>query len=237
MFYILEWIIKLHTAVNVYQKGYLLRTNKAICPLLCTKTCAMNRGLLILNLLLLVAVAVLFYLHFSTGKTANVKTSAVKPSAQSETECRIAYFEMDSIENSFTVVKDVKNELGREEDRINSEMASLEKKYRDKIAQYQSQASTMTQVQSEMANRDVLQMQETMKGKKQELDSRYQDLYMRKMRDVKSKIEDFLKEYNNQKGFSYIVAYEPGLFYYKDTAYNITPDVIKGLNKRYEKKK
>jgi outer membrane protein len=144
---------------------------------------------------------------------------------------------MDSIENSFTVVKDVKNELGREEDRINSEMASLEKKYRDKIAQYQSQASTMTQVQSEMANRDVLQMQETMKGKKQELDSRYQDLYMRKMRDVKSKIEDFLKEYNNQKGYSYIVAYEPGLFYYKDTAYNITPDVIKGLNKRYEKKK
>jgi len=197
----------------------------------------MNRGLLILNLLLLVAVAVLFYLHFSTGKTANVKTSAAKPSATSETECRIAYFEMDSIENSFTEVKDVKNELGREEDRINSEMASLEKKYRDKIAQYQSQASTMTQVQSEMANRDVLQMQETMKGKKQELDSRYQDLYMRKMRDVKSKIEDFLKEYNNQKGYSYIVAYEPGLFYYKDTAYNITPDVIKGLNKRYEKKK
>ena len=185
----------------------------------------------------MVAVAVLFYLHFSSGKTANLKTSSVKPLTKSETECRIAYFEMDSIENSFTVVKDVKNELGREEDRINNEMASLEKKYRDKIAQYQSQASTMTQVQSEMANRDVLQMQETMKGKKQELDSRYQDLYMRKMRDVKSKIEDFLKEYNNQKGFSYIVAYEPGLFYYKDTAYNITPDVIKGLNKRYENKK
>ena len=127
--------------------------------------------------------------------------------------------------------------MGREEDRINNEMASLEKKYRDKISQYQNQASSMTQVQSEMANRDVLQMQETIRGKKQELDSKYQDLYMRKMRDVKSKIEDFLKEYNSEKGFSYILAYEPGLFYYKDTAYNITPDVIKGLNKRYEKKK
>jgi outer membrane protein len=197
----------------------------------------MNRGLIILNLLLLIAVGVLFYLHFSSKKTTEVKTVSAKPSAKSLTECRIAYFEMDSIENSFTVVKDVKNELGREEDKINNEMASLEKKYRDKINQYQSQAATMTQVQSEMANRDVLQMQETIKGKKQELDSRYQDLYMRKMRDVKAKIEDFLKEYNNQKGYSYIVAYEPGLFYYKDTAYNITPDVIKGLNQRYEKKK
>lgn len=197
----------------------------------------MNRGLLVLNLLLLVAVGVLFYLHFSAKKPAEAKTAAAKPSEKSEVECRIAYFEMDSIENSFTVVKDVKNELGREEDKINNEMAGLEKKYRDKINQYQSQAATMTQVQSEMANRDVLQMQETIKGKKQELDSRYQDLYMRKMRDVKAKIEDFLKEYNNQKGYAYIVAYEPGLFYYKDTAYNITPDVIKGLNQRYEKKK
>lgn len=201
------------------------------------KTCVMNRGLIILNVLLVIAVGVLFYLHFSTTKKGGVKTVANNPSPKKDTECRIAYFEMDSIENSFTVVKEVKNELGREEDRINNEMASLEKKYRDKISQYQNQASTMTQVQSEMANRDVLQMQETIRGKKQELDSKYQDLYMRKMRDVKSKIEDFLKEYNSEKGFSYILAYEPGLFYYKDTAYNITPDVIKGLNKRYEKKK
>ena len=197
----------------------------------------MNRGLIILNVALLVAVAVLFYLHFNSAKSNTVKTVAGKPSEKNSTACRIAYFEMDSIENSFTVVKDVKNELGREEDRINNEMASLEKKYRDKINQYQSQAATMTQVQSEMANRDVLQMQETIKGKKQELDSRYQDLYMRKMRDVKSKIEEFLKEYNSQKGYSYIVAYEPGLFYFKDTAYNITPDLIKGLNSRYVKKK
>src|SRR5215213_2792301 len=195
----------------------------------------MNRGLLFLNIVLLLAVAVLFYLHFSSKTASGVKPVADKPaSSKNNMDCRIAYFEMDSIENSFTVVKDVKNELGREEDKINNEMASLEKKYRDKINQYQSQAATMTQVQSEMANRDVLQMQETIKGKKQELDSRYQDLYMRKMRDVKSKIEDFLKEYNNQKGYAYIVAYEPGLFYYKDTAYNITPDVIKGLNERYE---
>ena len=198
----------------------------------------MNRGLIILNVVLLLAVGILFYLHFTSSKTIGVKkTTDNKPLAQKDTDCRIAYFEMDSIENSFALVKDVKNELGREEDKMNSEMASLEKKYRDRIAQFQNQASTMTQVQSEMANREVLQMQETIKGKKQELDSKYQELYMRKMRDVKSKIEEYLKEYNTQKGYSYIVAYEPGLFYYKDTAYNITPDIIKGLNQRYDKKK
>ena len=87
---------------------------------------------------------------------------------------------MDSVENSFKLFKDVKNELGKEEDRMNNEMAHLEKQYRDRIMEFQNQAQTMTQVQSENANREVIQMQEKMKSKKQELDSKYQDLYIRK---------------------------------------------------------
>lgn len=199
----------------------------------------MNRGLLILNVVLLVAVAVLFYLHFSGGKKVEKKTTAQQAApTTSATNFRIAYFEMDSIENSFSMVKDVKNELGKEEDRMNGEMATLEKNYRNKIAQFQKQAEGgMSQVQSEMANREVLQLQENIRGRKQELDQKYQDLYMRKMREVKTKIEDFLKTYNDEKGYTYIFAYEPGLFYYRDTAYNITQDVINGLNAQYTKKK
>ncbi|MFN2440012.1 MAG: OmpH family outer membrane protein, partial [Chitinophagaceae bacterium] len=101
----------------------------------------------------------------------------------------------------------------------------------------QSQGQTMTQVQSEMAQKDVMQMQQSMQNRKQALDQEYQDFYMRKMKDVKSRIEEFLKIYNAQKGFSYIFAYDPGLFYYRDTAFNITADVIKGLNDGYTKKK
>ncbi|MEI9908824.1 MAG: OmpH family outer membrane protein [Bacteroidota bacterium] len=54
---------------------------------------------------------------------------------------------------------------------------------------------------------------------------------------LKTKIEEFLKEYNKTKNYSYIIVYEQGLFYYKDTAYNITADVIKGLNEMYKSKK
>ncbi len=70
-----------------------------------------------------------------------------------------------------------------------------------------------------------------------ELDKTYNDYVTRRMQDVKTKIEEFLKEYNRDKGYSYIVAYEPGLYYYKDTIYNITGDVVKGLNAMYNKKK
>ncbi|SHG28108.1 periplasmic chaperone for outer membrane proteins Skp [Cnuella takakiae] len=195
----------------------------------------MNRGLLLFNIVLLVLVGVLFYLHFAPAKSESPKAAATK--TPENKEFKIAYFEMDSLEASFSMVKDVKSELARKEESINSELARLDKSYREKANMYQGQAATMSQVQSEMATRDMMQLQQNMQSRKASLDQEYQDFYMRKMRDVKTKIEDFLKDYNNKKGYSYIFAYEPGLFYYRDTAYNITADVIKGLNDGYVKKK
>ncbi len=197
----------------------------------------MKNGILILNMILVVLVGILFYLHFtSNGKTSKKTEPKVNQSVLSK-DFRIAYFEMDSLENSFAMVKDVKAELSRKEEQINGELERLEKSYRNKVAQYQSQGATMTQVQSEAAQRDVMQMQQNIQNRKQALDQEYQDYYMRKMKDVKTKIEDFLNAYNDQKKYSYIFAYEPGLFYYRDTTYNITNDVIKGLNAGYSSRK
>jgi outer membrane protein len=197
----------------------------------------MKNGILILNAVLLVAVAVLFYLYFSSNGKTSPKKSEAKAAVENKEDFKIAYFEMDSLESSFEMVKDVKSELGKKEESINGELERLERTYRNKAAQYQSQAQTMTQVQSEMATRDMMQLQQNMQSRKQQLDQEYQDFYMRKMKDVKTKIEDYLREYNSRRGFTYIFAYEPGLFYYRDTAYNITGDVVRGLNDQYKKKK
>jgi outer membrane protein len=197
----------------------------------------MKNDLLVLNVILFISVAILFYLHFNSGSPQSNKQSSNKTTATADSDFRIAYFEMDSLENSFTMVKDVKTELGRKEDAINGELGRLEKAYQNKIAQYQAQGATMNQVQSEMAQKDVMQMQQNMQNRKQALDKEYQDHYMRKMKDVKTKIEDFLKEFNNQKNYSFILASDPGLFYYRDTTYNITSELIKGLNQQYNKKK
>jgi outer membrane protein len=195
----------------------------------------MKNAAMILNAVLLVLVAILFYLHFSSKEKP--KEAVVKSSQTQKTfnnDFRIAYFEMDSIENSFAMVKDVKSELSREEDKIKSENARLQKLYADKYNQYQGQQ--LSQVQSEAASKDMMELQDRIRGQQQEMDQKYQDLYMRKMRDVKIKIEEFLKEYNKTKGYSYIFSYEPGFIFYRDTTYNITSDLIKGLNGQYKKK-
>lgn len=199
----------------------------------------MKSASLIFNIVLLVLVGVLFYLHFSSkGKSPAVKNTTTRVnSTTASNEFRIAYFELDSITNSFAMVKDVKSELNREEDKMNNEMSQWQKRYNDRISKYQAQGQTMTQVESENANRDLLQLQETIRNKKQELDQKFQGMYMQKMQDVKMKIEKYLLEYNKDKGYSYIFAYEPGFIYYRDTMFNITTDLVKGLNEEYTAKK
>lgn len=200
----------------------------------------MKSGILIFNGILLVLIGVLFYLHFSAApkapaapaRTADAKTPAAAPSF------KIAYFDMDSLAASYAMVLDAKAELNRKEEAVNAEKAKMERNYKTKLEAYQRQAQTsaMNQVQSENATKDMMQLQQQIQTRSQALEQEYQDFYTRKMKDVKEKIEAFLKDYNAQKGYSYIVAYEPGLFYYRDTAYDITADVVDGLNKAYKKK-
>lgn len=197
----------------------------------------MKSGIIIFNIILLLLIGVLFYLHFSASPKNKVIAPAATNSKAAPTDAsfKIAYFEMDSLENSFAMVKDVKSEISKREVSINNELTRLEKLYRDKASRYQSQAATMNQVQSEAATKDMMAMQQQMQSKKQGLEQDLQDFSMRKLKDIKWKIETYLETYNNTKGYSYIFAYEPGLFYYRDTAYNITGDVIKGLNETYKK--
>jgi outer membrane protein len=207
--------------------------------LFCTKK-LMNRILLVLNIVLVVAVAVLFYLYFSSKPASNKPAAPAKVAGTTgvNSAFKIAYFELDSVTNSFAMVKDVKSELSREEEKMGAEMRMWQKRYNDKLAYYQNQAQAqqMSEVQSENANREMLQLQETIRNKKAELDQSYQNIYMQKQQAIKLKIEEFLKEYNKDKGFSYIFANEAGFMYLRDSAYDITSDVVKGLNSGYKKK-
>ena len=198
----------------------------------------MKSGIIIFNGILLVLIGVLFYLHFSTApkKATTAVPAAPAKTGTTQADFKIAYFDMDSLAASFAMVLDAKAELARKEEAVNAEKSKMERGYKEKLDKYQAQAATMNQVQSESATKDMMQMQQQIQGRSQALEQDYQEFYTRKMKDVKEKIEAFLKDYNAQKGYTYIVAYEPGLFYYRDSAYDITADVIDGLNKAYKKK-
>lgn len=196
----------------------------------------MKNGILVWNVVLTLVAGYLLYLHFakpSAGPTKGV--SSVQPSGPSN--FRIAYFEMDSVENNFDMVKDVKAEISKKEEEYSNGLNQLDATYRKKVQDYQAKGSQMTQQDYEKAQVDLKQTEESLKGRKQVLDQQYQDFVTRRNVSLKQKIEDYIAEFNKDKRYSYIVASDQGFFYYKDSVYDVTAEVIKGLNESYKGKK
>jgi outer membrane protein len=95
----------------------------------------------------------------------------------------------------------------------------------------------MSQVESEQAAQDMRNLEQGLRSEADKLDQNLNDYVVRKKVEFNDKIRDFLKEYNQNKKFSYIIANEPGFIFYRDSAFNITADVVKGLNQIFSKKK
>ena len=200
----------------------------------------MKNGLLVWNIILTLVAGYLLYSHFSKkGNSAVAARNAVKDSISDNKPFRIAYFEMDSVQANTFLVKDVQAEIEKREKEYTGQLSQHEYAYRNKLQEYQQKekAGTMVQADYEKAQIDLKQLEDRLKNKRQELDQQYQDFVMRSQLSLKKSIEEFVTKYNETKQYSYIVSYEQGLFYYKDSMYNITADLVKGLNEEYKSKK
>jgi outer membrane protein len=151
---------------------------------------------------------------------------------------KIAYFDMDSLEAHYDGFKDAQTDLKTQENAMNQELSSLDRANQKKIEGWRQKANTMTQAEGEQAQQAYQQMQQEFQARRQALE---QDMYKKtedRKTTIRKSIEIFLKDYNKAKNYSYIIQYDPNSFVYaKDTVYNITADLIEGLNAGYKKSK
>jgi outer membrane protein len=147
---------------------------------------------------------------------------------------KVAYFEMDSLQNNFEYYKKVAKDLGISEQKKKSELAVKRDNYLAKVKEYQGKGQSMSQAEMARAQQDIAQREKEYQQEEQTKSQELQDESFKKLQDVKKKIEEFLKEYNKDKGFAYILTSASDLIYYKDSTLNITNDLIKGLNEKYK---
>ena len=199
----------------------------------------MNKGLLALNIVLLIGVAILFFLFFN--KKDN--TSSVIPirnnhdTAIQKQQTPVAYFDMDSIEANFFLWKQVQTEVVKREAGINDTINQMRNGFQSYYQKLQSQSANLSPRQKDSLGNELAQMDAEIKNRTAELNQKYQTYFMSRQQEIVTKIKNYCKEFNKDKKYSYIIAREPGLFYYTDTAYNVTSELLKGLNAFYSKKK
>ena len=189
----------------------------------------------ILNVVLGIAVAVLFYFQFSGSKPS----VAAGSKAVAAGDFRIAYFEIDSVESQFNYYKEVSNAIQAKAQQNNNELNQLKEVFASKYQELQKNGQRMTEAEVNARQQELQQMDKTFKSKEQMMNNEMQDESMKKLQDVKKKITDYLAEYNKSKGYAFILGNNSDMLsmYYKDTAYDISADLVKGLNELYKAKK
>lgn len=196
----------------------------------------------ILTYVLLAAVSVLFYLQLSSKSKAPIPVAA-KP--QNGKACSIAYFEMDSIENQYEYYKEVKKDLDKKQLEAQNLLAKKENEIENLIRSYQNKFKDLgangnvTEADKAAymdAQKHVAQLQQDLQGIRQEQANKVSSDVRAELGKVKEKIETFLKEYNKNGTYTLILSNNTDLVYYKDSTYDITNDIIKGLNAEYKKK-
>ncbi len=191
-----------------------------------------------LSIIALIATGVLFYLHFTHTEQLRKQISSSVGNSRDTANFRIAYFDIDSLQKNYNSFKDAENKIKAKENAIKGQLSELNNRNQRRLKELQDKATGMSQAEGESAQRELAQLQQNFQQKELELDQELKRLQMDEMSGLQQKVEIFLKNYNKEKGYSFIVSYRPGEFiYYKDTVYDITMEIVNGLNAEYAKSK
>ncbi len=193
----------------------------------------MNKFLLGLNIVLLVAVGILYYYFF---QYRNQDEHRIKDAnAAVANNFKIAYFELDSLQENYTYFKEVREELNKQEAQKTKQLNTIRDNYLNKLKEYNQKGATMSQTDQSTFEQQLRTLQNTYEQRQQELGQEMNTLYMQKMQNVKLRIQDFLKTYCKDKGYAYVfAASSEDYLYYKDTLRNITMDIVGRLNADYK---
>lgn len=184
----------------------------------------------------LVAVIVLYGLYFSRDNrsVSSVRSSA---SAKGGDSFRIAYFNIDTLQEYYKEFKDAEGKMKEKETASKNMLSAMGTRYQKRLAEVQNKArnNALSEVEGQAAQQELGKMENEYRQKDMELDQELKTMQMDLMGNLNKKVEDYLKEYNKDKGYAYIFSFQPGLImYYKDSAYDVTREIIDGLNARYK---
>nr|WP_294903757.1 OmpH family outer membrane protein [uncultured Lacibacter sp.] len=189
------------------------------------------------------AVAVLYVLHFSGNKkTGETKNAAVKKDSTDDgmpQHIRVAYIDLDTVQKYYEFFKLKNDELEREKNRFDNQIqGELNKLERDRV-EFLKKGQAITQLEAEKFQQEYQTRYQQIGQRQQSLQGQHMENQAKAIDDIQKRINEYLKTYNETGKYNFIFSTQEGnpTLYYKDTAFNITSEVIKGLNEAYKQAK
>jgi len=158
--------------------------------------------------------------------------------AKAPSELKIAYVEVDSIMTQYTFAKEYTKILEKKSQNIQKTLNSKGQQLQNAAANFQQkiQQNAYTREQAEAIQAGLQKQQADLQGLQQRLGNEFQteqDKYNKALHDS---IAHYLTAFNKDKKYSIILSKSGDNLLYADKAYDITNEVIAGLNKAYKGK-
>ena len=151
---------------------------------------------------------------------------------------KIAYVELDSIMSQYklyldyeVVLKDkgaeIQNTLAQKQRNLEQHAANLQKKYEN--------GGFTTKDELEAAQNQIQNEQVQLQQTAEKLNAEFNIEQERINQEARDSIQAFLKDYNKTRKYDFVMVKAGDNLLIANPKYDITADVVKGLNKRYRK--
>ena len=152
---------------------------------------------------------------------------------------KIAYLNIDRLNEESLEIADLVSETKRRKANIEASVESLSMQYRKKVEAYQLSAKAGIASQNELktAENEIMALEKEAQNKQLQMDNLSMDINQKNAKFQKN-VRDFLVQWNNGK-FDYILSYSetvPSMLLGNKTL-EITDDVIKEINNEYKSRK
>jgi outer membrane protein len=203
---------------------------------------------LIINGVLAIAVAILFYQVHSL-KTSGVSSlsplpeAEVKPAVISSStnlaDAKIAYVNTDSINEHYQYIADFTKVIRSRKGTLEAQMQSMTAKFQQDYEAFQQSAQAGIAPQSELQKQQASleRQQQELANKELQMQNLGVELEEKNM-ELNKSVKDYLQKINNGR-FDYILSYSDLMptILLTNPKLDITPEVLKGINDEYNAKK
>ena len=188
------------------------------------------------NILSSVAIAAVAALSLASCNKSQPQVEA-KSETKASTGLKVAYVEVDSIMTQYTFAKEYAALLEKKGQNIQATIAQKGQQLQAAAANFQQkiQQNAYTREQAEAIQAGLQKQNNDLQGLQQRLSNEFaaeQDKYNKALHDS---IANYLARYKDKK-YSIIFSKSGDNLLYADKAYDITNEVIAGLNKAYKGK-
>lgn len=154
------------------------------------------------------------------------------------TDNRLAYIEVDSIMTQYQFCKEYTKILEQKGNNIQKTLASKQQALQAAAANFQQkvQANAYTREQAEQIQAGLQKQSNDLQALNQRLSTEFQNETNQYNKALHDSLQHYLAVYNKDKKYGMIFAKQGDNVLYASKAYDITAEVVAGLNKAYKSK-